>query len=72
MNTYKLVADSGSTKTAWALVNESTSEVVNIRTKGFNPYFHSSEFISAEIAKEFSKANLNFLEIVEIFYYGAG
>ena len=43
-----LIAESGSTKTDWVLVNDE-NKVRMYKTMGFNPFFHSSEFIANEI-----------------------
>ena len=36
-----LIAESGSTKTDWVLVNDE-NQVTMYKTMGFNPFFHSS------------------------------
>lgn len=65
----KLIADSGSTKTAWKLIGNS-GEVKNIRTSGLNPYSQSEESIFQEIE------NVLLPEtgagIQQIYFYGAG
>ncbi len=43
-----LIAESGSTKTDWVLVNDN-NDISLFKTIGFNPFFHSSEFIANEI-----------------------
>ena len=65
-----LIAESGSTKTDWVLVNDS-KEITMFKTMGFNPFFHSSEFIAEEILnnKEFYKASKN---VDKLYFYGAG
>jgi N-acetylglucosamine kinase-like BadF-type ATPase len=64
-----LVADSGSTKCDWALLNEEGYKPYS--TQGFNPMFHTSQMVVDGI-----KANPNFIAkapyVKEIFYYGAG
>ena len=40
-----LIADSGSTKTDWVLL-DNNNIIVQFQTIGFNPYFQSSEDIS--------------------------
>lgn len=64
-----LIADSGSTKCDWLLINGD----VNIETKtmGFNPFFHDSVLIKSELAKN-SVLSENKLGIHSIFFYGAG
>jgi glucosamine kinase len=71
--TMLLIADSGSTKTAWRLVDES-GKIFQLQTQGFNPYLQTSEDISkiidAELLSQFPE-ELNFSEII-IHFYGAG
>ena len=66
----KLIADSGSTKTSWCLIDKS-NEVTYFSTIGLNPFFVSSDKIVEEISNKvacgFEKNNIN-----EIFFYGAG
>lgn len=64
-----LIADSGSTKCDWILVENDVQHKVS--TMGFNPYFHSSDIISAEILKEELLRNKSG-DIKEVYYYGAG
>ncbi|MFK7899951.1 MAG: BadF/BadG/BcrA/BcrD ATPase family protein [Cyclobacteriaceae bacterium] len=61
-----LIADSGSTKTSWCLLNGSIEE--RIITAGINPTYHSDETIRAEIDKVRSKVS----DIDSIYFYGAG
>jgi N-acetylglucosamine kinase-like BadF-type ATPase len=65
-----LIAESGSTKTDWVLVNDE-NQVTMYKTMGFNPFFHSSEFIANEILnnKDFYEASKN---AVRLYFYGAG
>ena len=65
----KLIADSGSTKTAWKLIGHS-GEVKNIKTPGINPFFRSEE----DIYKELEKCLLpeTGSDIEKIFFYGSG
>jgi glucosamine kinase len=66
-----LIADSGSTKAAWRLVDDK-KKIHHFLTEGLNPYFKSHGEIIEEI-----KGNLipNFpygTEVTRIFFYGAG
>lgn len=65
-----LIADSGSTKTDWCLIDHGR-EVKRIRTKGINPFFQTEDEIAVEVKKclfpELDKA-----EIEQIWFYGAG
>jgi glucosamine kinase len=68
-----LIADSGSTKTAWRLVDES-GRITQLQTQGFNPFFQGSDDIAEILIKElFSQLpeDLNFNNL-EIHFYGAG
>lgn len=65
------IAESGSTKCEWVILNEEGKVVQNFRTQGFNPDFHSSEYVynTLEICDDLLtlKNNIN-----KVFFYGAG
>ena len=64
----KLIADSGSTKTTWAIIGPASTEYVT--TGGMNPFFRTTEDIQHEFE---TKVCLLFdSEVTEIFFYGAG
>ena len=65
-----LIADSGSTKCSWALVDQQGNLLKEISTIGFNPYFIDKK----NILKELKKSSLLECakEIKEVFFYGAG
>jgi len=65
----KLIADSGSTKTAWRLLsNDGTSREIN--TSGINPFFRAEEDIFQElVASLLPETGKN---IQKIYFYGAG
>lgn len=65
----KLIADSGSTKTAWKLIGAS-GEVKNIKTSGLNPYTQPEESIHREI--ETVLLPETGLDIEQIYFFGAG
>ncbi len=65
-----LIADSGSTKTDWRLVDSNSNQVYSIETIGFNPYFIDENEIFAELSK--SALNKNKAEVKQVFFYGAG
>jgi len=44
-----LIADSGSTKCDWMLVDESGKELESFSTMGFNPFFHDEKIIANAI-----------------------
>lgn len=68
-----LIADSGSTKTEWALLRNG----VNLKTfitEGFNPYFQTEEVILNNIKNQtiIELGGINLSEIKFVFFYGAG
>ena len=69
-----LIADSGSTKTHWRLVDDKKN-IHQFSTVGFNPYFNDAQQIEVEIKKdlipEIITKGINLTD-VRIFYYGAG
>lgn len=63
-----VIADSGSTKTDWRLVTDQ-SNVKNIKTVGFNPFFVTTE----EMVKELTGTLDAYEDVVtEVYFYGAG
>lgn len=64
----KIIADSGSTKTQWALVYN--NKVETITTIGLNPYHVSQEEI-VRVAREDIASNVS-EEIEGIYFYGSG
>lgn len=65
------IADSGSTKTDWVILNDDHSEHFRSNTIGFNPYHIDSEAIEAEMFKnEELKAIAH--KITDVYFYGAG
>jgi N-acetylglucosamine kinase-like BadF-type ATPase len=65
-----LLADSGSTKTDWGLV-EGGQLIRQISTKGTNPFFQQEEEISNEIGMVLVP-QLPTEDIDDVFFYGAG
>lgn len=67
-----LIADSGSTKTDWVLL-DNNNIIIQFQTIGFNPYFQSSEDIHNEIKTVLLPVLKDQLQtITHIAYYGAG
>ena len=64
-----IIVDSGSSKSDWVLIDN--EKITHYSTIGFNPNFHSSEFIIDEIAK-LNELILVQDKIAKIFFYGAG
>ena len=65
-----LIADSGSTKTTWALIEKGGLKST-ILTAGLNPYFHTSETVEATLRVDLVP-NLSCDFVREIHFYGAG
>ena len=65
-----LLADSGSTKTDWCLVDQKNS-VTKVRTAGINPFFQSSEEIANELATHLVP-HLPTAHLDSVYFYGAG
>lgn len=64
-----LIADSGSTKTDWRVVDEDGNQITSVVTEGLNPYFVSPEKITSTIRERI----LPIVHDVEkVFFYGAG
>lgn len=73
----KLIADSGSTKTDWSLVNESGEVVASCQSQGLNPYHLGEADILHVLREEVvavlsqnKKADLS--ELKEVYFYGSG
>ncbi len=66
-----LIAESGSTKCDWMFVDKSGNYIDLYKTMGYNPFFHSSEFIANDISQH--KDILHIAPKVErVYFYGAG
>jgi len=65
-----LVADSGSTNTDWVILDNGKT-ISSFKTKGFNPYFTSTDEVFVEIKTNISNI-IDVEEITHIFFYGAG
>ncbi len=65
-----LIADSGSTKTKWCVVDEVQTHKTFL-TAGINPYYQTQEEINSEMQISV-KPMLENLPINQVFYYGAG
>lgn len=64
-----LIADSGSTKTTWALLNPENNQVLQLQTSGINPFLQTEEEIYSMLINEFTKEVEGELSI---YFYGAG
>lgn len=66
-----LIADSGSTKTNWCLIDDKTV-VKNISTLGINPFYQDEIEIASEIEKRLLPNIDKDVKIEHIVFYGAG
>lgn len=64
-----LIADSGSTKTDWALVDKET--VIRFNTQGLNPVHQSRESI-LQVLRDELLPNMEAPEVKSVFFYGSG
>jgi glucosamine kinase len=64
-----LIADSGSTKTEWRLVDNAGSTVATVITEGLNPYFLTQQQITSTVEAHILPA-VN--DVDKVFFYGAG
>jgi len=69
-NSNYIVADSGTTKTDWCLVQNNEVKL-SFRTAGFNPFFINTGFIINELNSVFSE-KFDAKCIESVFFYGAG
>lgn len=65
-----LIVDSGSTKSDWVLLKDSTV-VERFNTMGFNPFFHTEHIIARAIRSHDGLREISG-DISQVFYYGAG
>jgi N-acetylglucosamine kinase-like BadF-type ATPase len=65
----KLIADSGSSKTEWCLING--NKKTQIQTQGISPYFLNAEQVIQILSKELVP-KMKKQDPVEIYYYGTG
>jgi glucosamine kinase len=65
-----LIADSGSTKTNWCLV-DATNNSISFHTEGYNPYFVDTSYISNSLHAHLPGA-MQTEAVKEIHFYGAG
>lgn len=65
-----IIADGGSTKTNWCLLDDSGKKIY-FNTEGYNPYFVNTEYIVNSLKKGLP-TDIPFEKIEEVNYYGAG
>lgn len=66
-----LIADSGSTKSDWLVVEENGKVLSQFNTMGFNPYFHSSDKIEQELNNSVEMMDIAD-KVNKVYFYGAG
>jgi len=67
-----LIADSGSSKTDWRLVNDKGA-ITSIHTEGLNPYYKTVEEIKSVLQNDLiQKLDCKAGDITNIYFYGAG
>ena len=75
INMLQLIADGGSTKTVWCLM-EDGKEMARVKTQGLNPYFQTEEkikqIIKMELLYQLRTQGYNPDDVKKIEYYGAG
>lgn len=72
MNRLLVIADSGSSKTDWVVIDQNGDHVSRIRTIGFNPYFQSTEMIFSEVERGFAHLGEKLSFVSAVHFYGAG
>ena len=66
-----LIAESGSTKCDWMLVDQQGNYMDLYKTIGFNPFFHNKEFICNELNEEKGLMHVA-PKVTRVYFYGAG
>ena len=66
-----LIADSGSTKCDWQLLDDSGKELMEFHTMGFNPYFHSADRVEEVMCSQSDVCTI-MEEVTHVYFYGAG
>ena len=65
-----LIADSGTTKIHWVLIDDK-SVVEEIYTSGFNPYYYDADKFKKSVSIELSQ-KIPITELTHIYFYGSG
>jgi N-acetylglucosamine kinase-like BadF-type ATPase len=65
-----LIADGGSTKSSWVLINEAGRKI-HFNTEGYNPYFAKTDYIEKSLRSTLP-SELDCSKVEEVYYYGAG
>lgn len=67
----KIIADSGSTKTNWHIINHN-GETLKFESEGLNPYIVRTGTVYKEVKSNFPNKKISPLQINEVYFYGAG
>ncbi len=65
-----IIADGGSTKTNWCLLNKAGQKIY-FNTEGYNPYFVSTQYIIDSLRRDLP-SDIVLEDVIEVNYYGAG
>ncbi len=64
------IAESGSTKTEWVVLNQTGEKHCQFKTQGFNPDFHNSNFIHQTLNQSYDLFSIK-EKINQVYFYGA-
>jgi len=67
---YIFIADSGSTKTDWRIIDTKSGEIKQLVTKGLNPFHHTPSSIKEELQANLIPQLTS--GVSHIYFYGAG
>jgi glucosamine kinase len=65
------IAESGSTKCDWVILDSDGNEILRHKTNGFNPYFHSSSFVTEALEADSTMVEIR-SSVTALYFYGAG
>jgi len=65
-----VIADSGSTKTQWVVVDNG-KVLTDLTTRGFNPFYYKADELEKALFEELHN-HINGSDIEKVFFYGAG
>jgi len=66
-----LIADGGSTKADWILLEKNGEQVLKTRTEGLNPAVFPQDLLKQRIEKN-AELSLYRVKVTEVYFYGAG
>jgi glucosamine kinase len=66
-----LIAEGGSTKCDWVIIDNQLKESNRVKTVGFNPYFHNAAFVE-DVLRNTHELNSIKDDVEFVFFYGAG